>query len=583
MKELLRVACLAMLLVLLQDKEGWGQKAPPLAKPNPQAPVLDLIGPAGMQRGTTLEITLTGKNLAGPTGVSTSFPAKVTIPSDMKNGLEENRLRVRLEVPADAPLGFHCLRLATRRGISNLRLFCIDDLPQVMKTENNNTRAHAQAVRTPCVVVGRVQAEASAYYKVHVKAGERLTFEVLGRRLGSDLDPQLTLLDGSGRELAYDNDAPGCQTDPRLTYTFKQGGDYLVEVKDVLYRGGADFWYRLRIGDFPCATVPLPMAALRGSTVSVNFAGPLVTGVPAVSVKVPADPLIRAISVAPRFANGLWGWPVELAVSDFPEAMERQPNREPAQATPLAIPSGITGRFEKSNELHYFRFSAKKSEKILVEAHTLEHNSPSLVYLTIKDRSGKTELARSNPQLTPPADQRLEFSPPADGDYLVEVQHLNYQGGPSESFRLTATRVTPTFELSLPIERFDAFAGGSTSLPILVTRQGFTGPIDVTVIARHPGLSGKATIPAGKPAKANEPGAVLDLHVKPDVPAGPYTFTLKGTAMIDGKAVSQLVDVRNIVSQSLDNLPYPPQFLAHELALAVKEKQASRPEPKKSK
>ena len=33
-----------------------------------------------MQRGAKLELTLTGTNLAGPTGLWTSFPAKVTIP-----------------------------------------------------------------------------------------------------------------------------------------------------------------------------------------------------------------------------------------------------------------------------------------------------------------------------------------------------------------------------------------------------------------------------------------------------------------------------------------------------------------------
>src|SRR5207244_7615655 len=105
----------------------------------------------------------------------------------------------------------------------------------------------AQAVPVPCVVVGRADAEVSDYYKITVKAGERVSFEILGRRLGSAFDPQIQLYDAkSGRELpgGHSNDAPGLQTDPRLTYTFKDAGDYLVEVRDVLYRGGADFFYR---------------------------------------------------------------------------------------------------------------------------------------------------------------------------------------------------------------------------------------------------------------------------------------------------------------------------------------------------
>ena len=48
---------------------------PPLPA-NPQAPTLAPVGSLGMQRGTRLELTLTGTNLAEPTGLWTSFPAK---------------------------------------------------------------------------------------------------------------------------------------------------------------------------------------------------------------------------------------------------------------------------------------------------------------------------------------------------------------------------------------------------------------------------------------------------------------------------------------------------------------------------
>src|SRR5690349_5695059 len=248
-------------------------QVPAPVRPNPLAPTLSPTVPLGVQRGTSLDLTLTGTNLAGPTQLWTSFPAKVTIPTDMNNGKDNAKLRVRLEVPKDAPLGFHTLRLATTRGLSNFRMFCIDDLPQVMEGTNNHSKATAQAVAVPSVVVGRADAETSDYFKITVKAGQRLSFEILGRRLGSAFDPQITLYNAkTGKELpdGYSNDAPGCQTDARLTYTFKEAGDYLVEVRDVMYSGGADFWYRLRIGDFPCAVSPIPMAAKRGGKVTVR-------------------------------------------------------------------------------------------------------------------------------------------------------------------------------------------------------------------------------------------------------------------------------------------------------------------------
>src|ERR1700724_1348201 len=99
---------------------SWAQKPPPPVVPNAQAPVLAMPMPLGMQRGTTLDLLLTGTNLAGPTALWTGFPAKSTIPSADKNGQDNSKLKVRLDVPADVPLGYYPMRLATTRGMSNV-------------------------------------------------------------------------------------------------------------------------------------------------------------------------------------------------------------------------------------------------------------------------------------------------------------------------------------------------------------------------------------------------------------------------------------------------------------------------------
>src|SRR5205823_973848 len=170
-----------LLLVLLSlSAPSPAQPPVPLPPPNPQAPVLNPAAPLGMQRGGKLELTLTGANLTDPTGLWTSFPAKVTIPTDMNNGKQPASLRVVLEVPADAPLGFHTIRLATTRGMSNFRPFCIDDLPQVVEAPGNNSRTTPQAVPVPCVIAGKADvAEASDFFKISVKANQRVSFEIL--------------------------------------------------------------------------------------------------------------------------------------------------------------------------------------------------------------------------------------------------------------------------------------------------------------------------------------------------------------------------------------------------------------------
>jgi hypothetical protein len=563
-----RLSLNALLFTALMTAPGRSQ-APPAPKPNPQAPTLNMLVPVGMQRGGKLELSLTGANLSTPTGFWTSFPAKVTIPTDNNNGNDAGKLRVQLDVPKDAPLGFHSVRLTTTRGMSNLRLFCIDDLPQVMEVDTNHAKTSPQSVPVPSVVVGRADAEMSDWFKIAAKAGQRISFEILGRRLGSGLDPQLTLFDArTGREMpaGHSNDAPGLQTDPRLTYTFKEAGDYLIEVRDVMYRGGGDFWYRLRIGDFPCATTPLPMAAKRGSKLKVSFAGPTVEGVAPVDVAVPNDPAIDTVWVTPKGVNGLSGWPVALAVSDLDEVMEQEPNNEPAKANRIAIPCGVTGRFLEKGDIDHYVFAAKKGQRLLIDGHTHDLYSPTEVYMVLRDTKG-TQVAASNPA----QGARIDFNPPADGDYTLAVEHLHYWGGPAETYRITVTPYEPGFDLSVGLERWDVAPGGFVSIPITAIRRDYAGPIEVSVTG-HPGLTGQVTIPTGQPAQPNQPAATLLLSAKPDVEMGPYQLRVEGKATINGKIVTRYASVQAAVSQALANLSYPPRDLAHGVAVAVTEK-----------
>ncbi|HEY7329256.1 MAG TPA: PPC domain-containing protein [Gemmataceae bacterium] len=562
---------IAFVLILVCRGDGQAQKAPAPAI-NPQAPVLKPALPTGMQRGTTLDLTLTGTNLAEPTGLWTSFPAKATIPTENNNGKDNGKLLVRLEVPKDAPLGFHAIRLATRRGMSNLRLFCIDDLPEVIENATNHTPSTAQVVSVPCVVVGKTDVETTDYFKFRVTSGQRLSFEVLGRRLGSQFDPQLQLLDANGRELpsAYSNDAPGLQTDARLTYTFKTAGEYLVAVRDVSYRGGEDFLYRLRIGDFPCATTTLPLAVKRGSKTAVRFAGPNVDGVAPVEVTAPADPAIEFLSMAPRGANGLHGWPVTLALSDIEETVENEPNDEPAKANRIPVPGAITARFEKKGDLDSFIFALKKDVRYTIQTQTHELGSPTEVYMTLREAGGsggQKVLQVSDPM----KEARLDFTPPPECDYMLQVEHLHLWGGPDEIYRVSITPSEPSFDLSVALDRYNMEQGGKLSIPILAPRRDFNGPIEISVLGPK-GISGTLAVPAGNAPPPNQPLGTLVVNVAPDMPVGPYAFQIQGKATINGKVVTKLASVRTIVSQGLANLPLPPKNLLTPIGLAITER-----------
>ncbi len=538
------------------------KKAPPAV--NAQAPKLATSAPLGMQRGTAADLTLTGANLAQPVGLTTSIPgAKVTIPTDGGNGTDAARLRVRLEVPKDAPLGYHALRLATAKGMSNVRLVCVDELPQVLSNEKNRAVTAPQAVPVPCVVIGKIANEAADYYKFVVQAGQRVSFDVLAHRLGSALDPQITLLDARRqRELpgGHNNDAPGLQTDARLSYQFAEAGEYIVEIRDTIYRGGDEYAYRLRIGDFPCATSPLPMAAKRGSKATVFFSGPCVDGVWPEAVEVPADASANVIWVAPRGSSGLHGWPVALAVSDHEELLETEPNNDRVQANRIPIPGGITAGFQSKGDIDYFTFTAKKGQRLVVESHSQELYSPCEVFMTVKDVKD-AEVAKSNPT-TPP---RLTFSPAADGDYTLIVEHLFNWHGPSETYRITVTPQEPDFELTLASDRIDVPQAGTAVLALTAVRRDYNGPIDVS-LQGIPGVTGHATLAAGQVA-----GSLL-VSASFAAPVGPALGFARGAAVINGKTVTRAASVRPTLTQDLASLTYPPLQFNEQVAVAVTEK-----------
>lgn len=524
-----------------------------------QPPTLNPPFPLGAQRGRPLEFELTGGNLQDPVKVHSSFPATATFPKEGKNGQEAGKLKVRLEVAPDAPLGWHSLRLETKRGLSNLRLFCIDDLPQVQKTGTPNKPEAAQAIPVPCVVCGTMQREKTDYYRIKVPAG-RLSIDVLGRRLGSNLDPQIAILDPKTlRQLAFSDDAPGQQKDPRLSHVFTQPGEYLLEVRDVRYQGGDDWHYRIRLGDFPLATVPVPLAVHRDAVQRVTFAGPYVFPESDVKVAVRKDEPTDGVWIWPRSKplfptqpEGLAGWPVFLAHSDFVEYTEAE-----MQTGPPKLPCGISGRLEKPGEKDDLPLLLPAGQRLIIEAPQRQAGSPTNLYLVLLDETGK-QLATSNPTVEP---ARIDFTAPKVTKAKLQVEHLHYLGDAEQAYRVVIAPYRPSFKLSAEVDRLHVPAEGMTVLQVRAERQEFNGPIALKVEGPA-GVLGEATLGEGQNA------VLLPLRATVAVASG-SNLRIMGTAAIGGQPVKVPVRIDALVSRNLANLAVPPRQLGSELALGL--------------
>src|SRR5438046_1170973 len=106
------------LVVILSggDREVVAQPKAPAIVAAPQAPTLTTPASLGEKAGDEVERALTGTNLADPTAVLLSCPAKVTIPTDNKNGTEAGKLRVKVTIDPKVQIGLYTVRVATKHG-----------------------------------------------------------------------------------------------------------------------------------------------------------------------------------------------------------------------------------------------------------------------------------------------------------------------------------------------------------------------------------------------------------------------------------------------------------------------------------
>jgi hypothetical protein len=535
--------------------------APSVAPADP--PKLSRLVPVAAAPGQTVEITLLGSNLAEPTGLWTNLPAVVEMAGGgPKNGKEPSTVTYRFKLPAQVPLGVYGVRLANGKGISNLRLLAVDDLPTVREADGNSTAKKAQEVQLPCGIEGRVEAESYDYYKFHADAGQRLSFEVLARRLGSSLDPVLRLLDSQGRELAYSDDDEALGADGRFVYRFSRAGDYLLELRDIRYQGGNDYFYRLRVGDFPLVTAAYPLGVQKGSRTPVEATGPASGEVVRVEANAPADLAASRLNLKVQTPGGHGSAPLSVLVTNDIEQVEFEPNDTREQATVIEARGAINARFGLPHDRDHFRFAAKKGQQLMLVGRTRSLGSPSDLFMRLFDAKG-TQLAEVED--TGAEEGAINYTFPADGDYTLAVEDLLHHGGPDHVYRVEFRPNRADFTLTADADKFDVPQGGIFTTKITAVRRGYKGPIELALkgLDEKCELTG-ATIPDGKVV------TTLTVSMPSSLTAGAWrVLQIVGRATIEKEPFETAVETLPALRIALNGAPNPPAALDGQFAVGI--------------
>src|SRR5206468_1854263 len=140
-------------------------------------------------------------------------------------------------------------------------------------------------------------------------------------------------------------------------------------------------FYRLNAGALPYITGAFPLGVRAGQpleTAEVSVWGINLGGVHAVHVWADHPTIIEHAVETP---SGKSLNKVKLAVGNEPEITETEPNNSPAEAQAVTVPVTINGHVYNGKKTgaadeDYFRFRAKKGQRLMVEVAAARLGSP---------------------------------------------------------------------------------------------------------------------------------------------------------------------------------------------------------------
>ncbi len=466
---------------------------------NAAAPVLDHLFPAAVQVGTTNVVTAVGKFDAWPAKVWVDAPGIVF-------KAETNSGKFSVEVAADAPVGGHLVRLYNDQGVSGLRFIVVTKERQTEEVEPNNEFKKPQAIEAfPAFINGRLEKSGDVdSYAVALEVGQTLVASVEAYTLASPVDAVLRVVDARGVQVAWNHDG-GPTLDPFLTWTAKSAGTYVVQVfgfgypadSSVNFVGNTKCVYRLHLSRGPYVNHTVPLGVTRGKKTTVELVGwnlPAPASVEFDATAVPDD-RSEARLVGKGFSNE-----VQLAVVDGEVVLEREPNDTASGTNRITLPCGVTGRIDRAGDVDRFPFTARKDAKWLISVEAVALGFPLDAWVRIEDAQGK-ELAKNDGATG--VDPKLEWTVPADGEFVVVVGNRLQRGGADFRYHLLVRPAKPELRVTLTDSALAVTPGQTNDFKVALKRlHGFAGELKVAATNLPPGLSVEPVVVASKDNEA---------------------------------------------------------------------------------
>jgi hypothetical protein len=496
-------------------REVAGRNAAKLAaeelKP-PQAPVPQIaaLSTHGLQIGTTSRLVISGTNLGKSPNVRLPFAVKQTLQS----GATANRAVFDVTIPKDVPAGLYPLRIQSEDGLSAPVPVAVDHLPQRPAAENSAMKP----AELPAAFVGELSGALRQRVYFRGKKGQRIVADVEARRLGAAMDPVLEIKTDRGTPLAIAMAKVPLKGDTRAETVLPADGLFYVELHDLEYNAPGRNPFRLKIGDLKIVDAWYPPAISGEGTAVLRPIGAGVQRDDKLSIDTRRTDTDK--SLLPRQSLSPVLQP-PVTVSDAREVTEPlatpgfSKTVPPIDATFKAGSTqtvAINGIIAKPGETDRYVLNVNPGAKLRLTLLGRAIDSPIDGEITVRSLPQKSVLAvgQDRPQSRDPL---VDVAVPAGTKQLeVGVRDLHGRGGSHFLYRLLMQPAgTPDFSLSIASARLTIPAGGSGFIQLQVQRNGYNGPIKLSL----DGASVRdafSLLPAAIPAGRSGPVFIVVRH-----------------------------------------------------------------------
>jgi hypothetical protein len=294
--------------------------------------------------------------------------------------------------------------------------------------------------------------------------------------------------------------------DGRFAHTFESAGAYYLEVRDVRYRGGANFRYRLRVSS--------RQEGFSSLNETVHLLHPAVSELNFIDAKFP-------------------------------------------KPYPATLPGTIEGSFDEAKERDEYALTAKTGTYTF---RPITRSAGSAAYLMLKVFKPDGGLLAESP-VTESDEQPLTATFPAEGRYRLQVEDLLGRGGPEFNYFIESA-LHPGFSLSLKPDKnvpqkYRLPQGGAVAIEVQAAHSGYAGPITLAVEPADLGLTLlNNVIPANQAATKIVLIAPASLNIGDLLP-----LRIVGTAEHQGQQHTVPVSTAGMVRAKWPQIAYPPAWL----------------------